>query len=154
LPVKFIVTGSASYGENWYEDELKKMAVRQLPDDIIFTGFREDIAGILSAVDILAFPSHEESYGITLAEAMAMGVPIVASNNAGVTDVVINGITGILVPPRDPVSLGNAIKGLIENPGLRKKLGEAGRKRAEEKFDLRKMITGIENVYKELRVDN
>jgi glycosyltransferase involved in cell wall biosynthesis len=148
--IKFLITGKASYGEEKYEAELKNLSMKLgLTDDVIFAGFRDDIPRVLSAVDVLAFPSHEESFGITLIEAMAMKVPIVASNNAGVVDIVINGETGILIPAKDPVSLANAIAGLIENPELRKKLGETGRKRVEKNFNIDKTIKELEKVYEE-----
>lgn len=148
LLVKFLIAGKASYGEEKYESELKSLTYKfGLSDDVIFTGFREDVNRILSAIDILAFPSNEESFGITLIEAMAMKVPVVASNNAGVTDVIINGKTGILIPPKDPVSLANALTGLLEKPELRKKLGEEGRKRVEVNFNIDKTIEVLEKVY-------
>lgn len=148
--VKFLIAGSASRGEDSYEAELKEMSkTLGLERETMFTGFREDMARVLAAIDILAFPSHEESFGITLIEAMAMEKPIAASNNAGVLDIVINGKTGILIPPKDPVSLANAILGLMQNAELRQKLGVAGRNRVDEKFNIEKTIEELERVYRE-----
>jgi glycosyltransferase involved in cell wall biosynthesis len=149
-PVKFLIVGKASYGEEKYENELRNLSVKLgLTGDVLFAGYREDIPRVLSAVDVLAFPSHEESFGIALIEAMAMGTPIVASNNAGVVDIVLNGKTGILIPPKDPESLANAIIGLIGNSGLRRKLGEEGTKRVQETFNIDKTIKELEKTYKE-----
>ncbi|MGH2574346.1 MAG: glycosyltransferase, partial [Ignavibacteria bacterium] len=137
VPTRFLIVGSASYGEELYEKKIRSLASKlMLNNVIIFTGFRKDIPRILNAVDILAFPSHEESFGVTLLEAMAMEIPVVASNTAGVPDIVTNGKTGILIPPKNPIALANALIGLAENSELRMKLGKEGRRRVENFFNI------------------
>ena len=108
-PVSFIIVGGASYGEAEYETEIKALAKKlSFTDDLIFTGFRKDIHRLLAAMDVLAFPSHEESFGNVLLEAMAMKVPVVASDSGGVPDIVKDGETGILVQPKNAESLAVA----------------------------------------------
>ena len=99
-------------------------------------------------MDILVFPSHLESFGITLLEAMAMEIPIIASNNAGIPDIIIDGETGILVPPKDPSGISQAILKLAGDPALSEKLGAEGRKRVEESFNIDINILQLEKYYK------
>jgi glycosyltransferase involved in cell wall biosynthesis len=135
-PVKFLLVGSASYKENHYFTHIRCMADKLLsPEDIIFTGFRIDIPRMMKAMDILVFPSHEESFGNVLLEAMAMKIPIIASHSGGVPDIVIDGQTGILTPPKEFKSLANQILHLIQSPQLRVKLQENGRQRVEKYFN-------------------
>jgi len=131
----YLVVGSASYGEDEYETKIRNLVKALNLGNILFTGYRKDTPRILSAIDILAFPSHNESFGITLLEAMAMGLPVVASGNAGILDIVVNNETGLLVEPKNSVELADGIIKLINDENLREKLGKAGRKRVEQKFD-------------------
>jgi glycosyltransferase involved in cell wall biosynthesis len=101
----------------------------------------------MSVIDILAFPSHEESFGITLTEAMAMNLPVVATGNAGVLDIVLDNETGILVPPKDHQALADGIMKLVHDASMRKRFGEAGRKRVEEVFSIQAIVEKLENFY-------
>jgi glycosyltransferase involved in cell wall biosynthesis len=139
----YIVTGSSAIAEEHFEVEIKRLAKEKNINNIIFTGYKNDIAKILAGLDILAFPSHEESFGITLLEAMAMNIPVIASNNAGVTDVIPSKEYGVLIPPKDSKALADAILKLIEDTELRKKLAANGRKRVEENYN-------IENITRQL----
>jgi len=147
--IYFVIAGGASYGEEKYEAEIHSLAAElKISDRVIFIGFQKAVSKIMSVMDILVFPSHLESFGITLLEAMAMEVPIIASNNAGIPDIIIDGETGILAPPKDLSALSRAILKLAEDPGLCKKLGTAGRKRVEESFNLDVNILQLEEYYK------
>ena len=147
----FLVVGSAGKGEEKYEDEIKEMSSRLgLNNDILFTGFRNDIPEMLSVMDILAFPSHLESFGITLLEAMAMELPVAASDNAGIVDIVIEGETGFLVPVKNPAILADALIKLIENPELRKYFGSKGRERVLQNFDMKVIVDKLIESYKSL----
>ncbi|MGB9591419.1 MAG: glycosyltransferase family 4 protein, partial [Candidatus Kryptoniota bacterium] len=124
--VLFAIAGSASYGESDYEEKIRKLSIRLgLEKAVRFVGFQKNIEKFLSALDIFAFPSHEESFGLALVEAMSMKLPVIASGSAGVLDIVTDGETGILFPPKDYEALASGIMLLIENDGLRKKLGES-----------------------------
>ena len=146
--MRFLVIGGASYGEDDYEKKIRDMSTELgLSGVVTFTGFRKDIAKLLSALDIFAFPSHEESFGVTLAEAMAMKIPAVASKSAGVLDIVVDGETGILVPPKNHESLAEGILRLARSPEQRVSFGEAARQRVERYFSLNSLINRLENFY-------
>jgi glycosyltransferase involved in cell wall biosynthesis len=133
--VKFVIVGGYSYGEELYFHKIQKITRTLLPkEDVIFTGFRKDIPQLMTTFDVLAFPSHEESLGNILLEAMAMNVPLVACNSGGVSDIVINGETGILVSPKDVSALADAILYLIRNPRLVQKFIRSGRQRVKKHF--------------------
>lgn len=147
--IYFLIAGGASYGEEKYEEKIHALASElKILDKVIFIGFQKDVAKIMSIMDILVFPSHLESFGITLLEAMAMELPIIASNNAGIPDIIKDGETGILIPPKDPTALSGAIIKLAGDLRLCKKLGAAGRKRVEESFNLDINILQLEKYYK------
>ena len=107
--VLFIVVGSASYGEEEYEKKIKKYADELGISNIIFTGHTADTAKMLAAIDILAFPSHNESFGRVLLEAMALELPVAASGNAGVVDIVVNNETGFLFEPKNSAALAEGL---------------------------------------------
>lgn len=107
---------------------LEKDAVdRGLAKNIIFTGWRDDMARVLSVFDIFCLPSLNEGMGRVLVEAMALGKPVVASDVGGIPDLIIPGKNGILVPPRNPGELARQILFLIKNREEREKLGRAGK---------------------------
>jgi glycosyltransferase involved in cell wall biosynthesis len=83
---------------------------------------------------VVAVPSHREGFGVACAEAMAHARPVVASAVGGLLDLVVDGETGVLVPPRDVPALRGALEGLLADPSLRRRLGEAGRARVQEHF--------------------
>jgi glycosyltransferase involved in cell wall biosynthesis len=114
---------------------------------VTFCGFRADIPEVMASMDILAFPSHAEAFGDVLIEAMAMKLPVVSTNCDGVLDIVIDGETGIHVPPRDAQSLADALIVLIQDDERRRLFGEAGRKRVERLFDLRLRTEKMEELY-------
>ena len=78
------------------------------------------------------------------------GLPVVATGVGGVLELVEDGVTGFLVPPKDPKALAEALRKLIENPELRRRMGEAGRKKAHEGFTLDRMLRETEQVYMEV----
>jgi len=131
----FVIVGEASRGEEAYEAAIKAMSVSLgLALAVTFTGFRNDIPQIMSVFDIFSFPSHAEAFGAVLIEAMAMTLPVVASKSDGVLDIVVEGETGLLVPPKNSNALAEGLAHLIENPDVREKMGLAGRTRVEKMF--------------------
>jgi len=95
----------------------------------------DEIPKYLSRLDIFVIPSISESFGVVALEAQAMEIPVVASKVVGLPEVVLNNETGLLVPPKDVTSLTDAIIKLIENPDLRKRMGKAGRKFVNERYN-------------------
>ncbi len=143
----FVVVGEASRGENDYEDKIKKLADDYNLKNLIFTGFRSDIPDVLSSMDIFAFPSHSEAFGIALAEAMAMGKPSVCANADGVLDIAVNGETSLLFENKNADDLREKLEKLIISPELRTKFGTAARKRALENFDLEILTDKVIGIY-------
>jgi glycosyltransferase involved in cell wall biosynthesis len=107
-----------------------------LEDVVTFAGLREDVPARLAAADAFVLSSHSEGAPMCLLEAMAAGLPIVATAAGGVAELVDDGVTGVLVPPADPERLARALEAVATDPGLRRRLGAAGRVRALERFDL------------------
>lgn len=146
---RFLVVGDASHGEDAYGRAVRDRATELgLAPHITFTGFREDIPRMLAAMDILAFPSYAESFGTTLLEAMAMGVPPVASDSGGVPDIIDGGRTGILVPPKDAAALADGLETLLADAGLRARLAGAGRADVEARFSFERYIDRLEAIYR------
>jgi glycosyltransferase involved in cell wall biosynthesis len=148
INIKYLLIGSASYGEEDYEKYLRSLAhTLDIESDVIFTGFIDNIPEIFSILNIFVFPSHEESFGFMLLEAMAMELPVIASNNAGIPDIVVPVETGILIPPKDTPALANSVQFLSQEEGLRRRLGTAGRKRVEMYFRFEDIISELVNYY-------
>ncbi len=112
-------------------------------------GAQLDPAPFLAAADLVVVPSLNEGMGRALVEAMALGLPVVATRVGGIPAVVADGETGSLVPADDPPALARAMAELLKDPGLRQRMGEAGRRRAEQ-FSLAAMESRLLGLYQEL----
>lgn len=121
---------------------------------VTFAGFRADVPPIMRQIDICVQPSLQESFGIVLLEAMAAGVAVVATNVEGIPEIVVDGVTGRLVPSADPDALGAALRDLIGDADTRRNMGAAGRKRVEAAFDIRRTVRGYEDLYARLAAAN
>ena len=111
------------------------------------TGARLDLPLVLAAIDVLALPSTFEGFGIVQAEAMYLGLPVVATAHGGSTEVVDDGITGFLVPYGDEDQLAERIDRLAGDPELRARMGAAGRRRVLERFTAGAMARGYAELY-------
>ncbi|MFH0926944.1 MAG: glycosyltransferase family 4 protein [bacterium] len=148
--VKFLVVGSAPKEGKAFEEYLKKMTRELgLEQEVLFTGWRQDIKETMLVFDVLvqASSTFPEGFGLTCVEAMALKKPVVVTNIPGPSEIVLDGITGFVVPPGKPEALAVAIKRLILDNNLAKKMGESGRKRVEEFFNLDLTIKKIEELY-------
>lgn len=105
-------------------------------------------------MDIEVYPSIYDSFGVSVIEAQACGVPVIVSDAGGLPEVVDNNKTGIVVPKEDMEAVTLAIKNLIDDPALRKSMGEAGRKRVSEKYNFEKNLTDMINIYREITEQN
>lgn len=138
-------------GDGPLRAELVQYARRHCLDDCcIFTGMREDIPAIIGALDVVALPSLSEGLPFILLEAMAMGKPVVATRVNGVSEVVEDGVTALLVPPRAPEMLAQAVISLLINRELGSRLGAAARQQAQQRFGLERMVQEVEALYEEL----
>jgi glycosyltransferase involved in cell wall biosynthesis len=116
-------------------------------DAVVFTGLRDDTPELLAMSDVFALASINEGMGRVLVEAMAVGLPTVATDVGGVSTVVVDGKTGFLVPPENPHALAEAMVKLLKDAKLRSQMGEAGRKRVDPDFGVETMIDKITSVY-------
>lgn len=131
------------------EDLQKKANEAGVGKNIVFLGWRDDIALILAVFDVFLLPSLNEGMGRVLVEAMAHGIPIVASDVGGIPDLVTHGKNGFLVPPKNPEELAKHIQILIEEEEKRRKMGEAGEKIAQ-RYSHERMVKNIASLYEEL----
>jgi len=121
-----------------------------LSDRVRFAGMQTDVTAFLRSFDVLAIPSLEEGLPTVAMEALACGVPIVATAVGGTPEVNEHLSTGLLVPAADPASLAHALRTLVTNEPLRRRLGQAGPRVAEEKFQASRMLTQTAAVYEEV----
>ena len=135
-------------GDGYHRPALERYAAQLgLGGRVIFTGFRQDVPEFLSEVQVSVLPSLSEALSNTLLESMAAGVPTVATRVGGNPEAVENGVTGFLVPPREPEALATAVARLLENPTLAHAMGRAGRQRAVEHFSLERLTQETESLY-------
>ena len=116
---------------------------------VLFLGFRPDAQALIGMMDVVAVPSVSEGTPLVVLEAMAAGVPVVASRVGGIPSQLQNGTEGILVPPGDPRALGDAILGLLRDPERARRMGEAGRLRAATEFSHENMVRRVEGIYRD-----
>ncbi|MFI5236622.1 MAG: glycosyltransferase family 4 protein [Ignavibacteriales bacterium] len=147
--LRYLVVGEPSRGENEYADKIKQLAKDYGLSNLIFTGFRGDTPEVISAMDIFAFPSHSEAFGIALVEAMAIKKPSVCSDSDGVLDIAVNDETSYLFKNREYKDLKAKLKLLIDSKELRCKFGENARKRVLENFDLKKVTEKVLKTYQQ-----
>jgi glycosyltransferase involved in cell wall biosynthesis len=125
-------------------------AVFGVSDEVTFTGWVDDVSEIMSRWDIYAQPSIAEGLGIAALEAMAQGIPVVATDVGGLREVVIDGETRYLVAPKSPARLAARIRDLSNDADLRARLGDAGRRRAREEFSRERESAAIQSAYEKL----
>jgi glycosyltransferase involved in cell wall biosynthesis len=114
----------------------QEIAARGLTGTVSVAGERRDVARLLAQSDVFVLSTRSEGAPMSILEAMAAGLPVVASAVGGVPELVEDGSTGLLVPPGDPAALAAALDRLLADPDLSKRLGAAGRSRARERFDV------------------
>ncbi len=117
-----------------------------------FVGFRSNVDRWLTAADLCVVPSHVEPLGNATLEAMAHGLPVIGSCVGGIPEMIVNGDTGILVPPRSPTELAAAIQALLRDCKQRARVGAAARARCAEKFSLRAHVDATLAEYEQILV--
>jgi glycosyltransferase involved in cell wall biosynthesis len=116
---------------------------------VVFTGRREDVSALTADLTVAVLPSVREAQGISILEAMARRVPVVASAVGGIPEVVTSGVDGLLVPPADPDALAEAVLRLLRDEALRRRIGEAGYATVRDRFSIDAQVRRIEAVYNE-----
>ncbi|MBI2608010.1 MAG: glycosyltransferase family 4 protein [Deltaproteobacteria bacterium] len=145
--VKFLIVGSGPC----YDVIKKNIVEKRLQNNILLLGYREDIPHILASLNVLVHPSYaNEGIPQTLLQAMAMKTPIIASHLEPIKEVIKDGETGLLAPPKNSQVLAQKIAFLIENHHLKQNLTEQAYKLFLEKYTLDEMIKKTENLYTEL----
>jgi glycosyltransferase involved in cell wall biosynthesis len=134
------------------DGELRQALERQIKEHhlekhVLLVGFRPDVLSVHKAFDIFVMSSVTEGLGTSLLDAMACGKPVVATSAGGIPEVVADGETGLLVPPRDHHALSEAIVRLLTDAPLRQRLGTAGLARARERFSAERMVRETLGVY-------
>ena len=120
-----------------------------LDGTVLFLGFRDDAQRVAASFDVFALSSEYEGLSIALIEALALGRPAVVPDVGGLGEVVRNEQEGLVVAPADETALATAIVRLLDDPPMRERMGEKGRRRALD-FDIRWAVRRIEQVYEEL----
>jgi L-malate glycosyltransferase len=144
--VRFLLVGDGEMRPE-FERLAQEAGVKQ---HVLFLGHRQDIPEILSCCDIGVLPSTAEGMPNAILEYLAAGLPTIATSVGGSLEVIHDGVTGLLVPPRDEGSLASAILRLLEDPELAEALASAGRKHVEENFSFARLISNMSGLYDEL----
>ncbi|MFB6231272.1 MAG: glycosyltransferase family 4 protein [Salinibacter sp.] len=143
--MKILIVGDGTLrGE--LEDEARQLGVA---DDVIFTGERRDVARLYKLMDVKVISSVYEGTTLTVFEAMATGTPVVATTVDGVEEVIEDGRTGVLVPPKEPAPIADAVTDLLGNPDRAQRLSERAEEAVKE-YDVRTSMRRIENLYETL----
>lgn len=143
-----IIGGSLPSDRDPAEADLAALVSRLgIADAMITTGFTGRVADYLSAADIFVLPSYREGMPRSILEAMATGIPVVATDIRGCREEVVDGVTGYLVPVKDAGALADAIGRLVDDPELSARMGAAGQERTRELFDERLVFQRLLEVY-------
>lgn len=121
-----------------------------LGERVTVTGFRRDIPELLAASNMLILPSEKECLPLSILEAMASGLPVVATDVGGVSEAVVDGVTGVLLSPNDPDGLADAMIGLLGDTERAATMGRAGRRKVEDEFSIEATTSSVFALYREL----
>lgn len=135
-----------------YGNVMRADAHERLGDRVRFIGFvaNNDLLAHYRRADVVCLPSLTETFGMPLVEAMACGIPTIASRAGGIPEIVEDGVTGLLCPVFDSRELANAIQTLVTDPQRRERMGDAGRRRVVERFSWEAVVTTLVGLYEEL----
>ncbi len=141
---RFVFIGTERCDDDYWRALRAAVKRGGLEEAVMWLGPREDVAQLLPHATVAILPSRQESFSLAALEAMACGVPLVASNVGGFPEMVVPGVTGLLVPPRDDRALAGAIGGLLDDPARRKALGAAARAHMVAEFSPEAHIARLE----------
>src|SRR5262245_36240031 len=141
----------ADSSEKNYPSEVEMLAQRlRLDHQVIFTGERQDVPDILREIDIVVHPSLTEGLSNVILEAMAVGIPVVATSVGGNPELVEDGRTGFLIPAENAVEIANSIERLLDAPDMARAFGEQARQRVINEFAIERMLSKTEALYARL----
>ncbi|MGI6385408.1 MAG: glycosyltransferase family 4 protein [bacterium] len=144
--------GGVLFGEDDYHRRIKEMALDSgLNEQVLFTGYLPDTALVYSSLDISVHASVlPEPFGLVVAESMLAGCPVIASDSGGPSEMINDGVDGLLFRTGDPVSLAERISWMLNHPDEAGAIGENGRRTALRRFTVDRMVADIERVYEEV----
>jgi glycosyltransferase involved in cell wall biosynthesis len=144
------VSGATRYDNTAYVKNLHELTdALGLGEAVRFVGHRDDVPEVLAALDIALLPSWEEPFGRVVVEAMAAGTPVIATAVGGPTEIIEEGVDGLLVPPREPELWADAVTSLIEDQQLRERIASGGRRTAA-RFSTNRHVAQVVDVYREV----
>lgn len=146
LPPRLVIVGDGSERAALE----RRAADLGLADRIHFAGYRADAHRAPGGFDLMVIPSLQEALSLVCLEAMAAACPVIASNVGGLPELVVDGSTGLLVPPGDAAAIATALRRLLSNVSLACQMGEAGRRRFLDNFHVDRMVERTQEVYREL----
>lgn len=150
----FVMAGGPSVGEEVFAESIYQLAKELLPENTYrFVGQSSEMEKILSAFDVYVFPSHRESFGNVLLEAMAMKLPIVSVNAGGVGDMISCGVHALCVEPQQPEQIASQLLSLLQNSDERHRLASAAREKAAQ-FDRHQFVIRLIQAYDEIIARN
>jgi glycosyltransferase involved in cell wall biosynthesis len=141
--VRFLIVGAGEL-HGALDRQIKALG---LDRHVLLTGFRDDAVGLMKSLDLFVMSSVTEGLGSVILEAMACERAVVATRTGGIPEAVVDGETGLLVPPQDESALAAAIERLIRDPELRQRYGRAGRARVEREFGIEQLVRGTARAY-------
>lgn len=148
---RLLVAGEVAFWEDGYDEQLRSQAEELgVADAVRWLGLREDVPELLRLSDVLVLPSIDEPFGRVVIEAMAAGLVVVATASGGVPEIVVDGRTGLLAPPGEHEPLADAICELLADEDRAREMGQAGRARALERYDVRRVARQVQELYEEL----
>jgi glycosyltransferase involved in cell wall biosynthesis len=129
---------------------LERRRAMGLEETVLVLDHREDVAALLAAFDVLAFPSDHEPFGMAVLEAMAAGCPVVASDSGGPREILEDGRGGVLVPTGDAPALASALLRVLADPALAGRLAEEAQQRVRAEFHRERYARDIQELYARL----
>lgn len=146
---RFVIVGDVTHeGGIAYKEQLLQMSAKLVADGrLVFAGWRNDMPAVYAAMDVFTLTSEAEGLPLAMLEAMAMGKPTISSMTVSANELVVDEVTGYLVPIRDAAALADAVRRLVYDQDRRVRMGAAARDRALSIFSAEKMARGVENVF-------
>jgi len=150
LAARFPETQCLLVGDGPLREELRALSHKLgLDRYVVFAGYRSDVPRLLSAMDIYMLPTRREGFGVAFAEAMSMEIPVIASRIAPLDEIIVDGRTGVLADVDDPRAFARAAEPLLGDAELRRRMGQAGRRRVIERFEQSLMCSAYERLFLE-----
>ena len=140
---KVMIVGRGPENEN-LERQIATLGIKEV---VIMPGFVPDIAPYFALSDVFVVPSIREPFGLIVLQAMAAGCPVIGANAGGIPEIIYDGVTGILVPPKDASALADAIDKLLDDANQRQRLADAAKQDLRKRFSIEMMVEKTQQLY-------